>query len=72
METYFELDDDGNDDWEDDRIDLENICDCGRSASDNCGFCGNPLCYIHFELGAGFCKGPHTREQVAEYAKDHY
>ncbi len=56
--------------WEEEH-DWENLCDCGRPGSDVCGFCGNPLCHMCFECGAGFCHGPHTQEQIDEYAKSY-
>lgn len=73
-EYYLELDDDGSDYWEDRSIedeqeDWENVCSCGRPGNDYCGFCGVPLCHMCFECGAGFCSGPHTREQVDDYAR---
>ena len=55
-------DDDLDDTWLD-------WCDCGLPACDVCGFCGKPLCFMCFECGAGFCNGPHTQEQIDEYAK---
>ncbi len=56
--------------WEEEQ-DWEITCDCGRPGSDVCGFCGNPLCHMCFECGAGFCKGPHTKEQIDEYARSY-
>ena len=59
-EGYRELE--AEEDW-------ENFCSCGRPADDNCGFCGEPLCYMCFETGAGFCHGPHTQAHLDKYAK---
>lgn len=71
-----------NDDWDYDEPDgnwedgyewnEEEICACGRRATDNCGFCGEPLCYMCFECGAGFCSKPHTEEQIRDYEKRLY
>lgn len=56
--------------WDDyDASDLRDFCECGQVADDNCGYCGQPLCFRCFETGAGFCNGDHTDEQIAEYGK---
>lgn len=63
-----------DDDYEDEDFGFEDdeFCDCGRRATDYCGFCGKPLCHMHFELGAGFCSGPHTQAQILEYERQVY
>jgi len=51
-------DDEGNPefDYQEEReLQPEDMCiECGRESTDTC-ICGNPLCPMHFELGAGFC-----------------
>lgn len=59
-----------DDDYGDEVLDDEDtFCSCGRPADDCCGFCGEPLCYMCYECGAGFCNKEHTQEQINEYAR---
>lgn len=48
-------------------------CGCGReTAGEECGFCGQPLCPMCFEMGGGFCNGPHTQEMIDAYEDSLY
>lgn len=43
-----------------DHVPIENACiECGKEAGIHCGCCGFPLCGMHHELGAGFCRKYH-------------
>jgi len=42
--------------------------ECGQeTVGESCGFCGNDLCPMCFECGAGFCSATHTQEQIDAY-----
>ena len=61
--------------YDEPELDLENCCYyCWRESSGVCGFCGLPLCHMHFELGAGFCheEDRHTPAVIMDYAKEIY
>ncbi len=53
---------------EEDDYDPEGSCvECGHyPCADCCQYCGMPLCLMHFELGAGFCKNCPTDEWCEE------
>jgi len=49
--------------WQGEDFDDEEDCEpelacieCGKQGNDTCQECGLPLCHMHHELGAGFCK----------------
>lgn len=59
----------GEDEWDDDGP-VE--CQCGHAASrEACEQCGQPLCTMCFELGAGFCK-EHPNENYRPRHETHY
>ena len=35
--------------------DYSPLCSCGRDSDEACECCGAPLCFMCFEIGAGFC-----------------
>ena len=62
-----EYDDDLDQDYE---HDLDACVDCGSpSISDTCECCGEWLCYMHSEIGAGFCHSCPTQEWIDEQQK---
>ena len=44
------------------------LCVCGRQGDEVCNCCGTPLCFMCYEVGAGFCAGMAcaTEERLAE------
>lgn len=55
------------DDEYDDEYDWEDYCvECGEPSSDECCCCGASLCYMHWEMQAGFCSNCPTPEWIAE------
>lgn len=62
MEDYDPFEDEDNYAHEDDP---ETTCaECNRPGIDNCQCCGAPLCGMHSEVGAGFCKDCPTEEWI--------
>lgn len=41
-----------------------------ETIGETCGFCGAKLCPACFEMGGGFCDGPHTQEQIDAYEEE--
>ena len=66
------MDNDNWDEWgesfDDDRDDPESACIvCGDQRTlEECCCCGAPLCPMHYELGAGFCRECPTKEWCEE------
>lgn len=57
------------DDWSDDDAewDADSCVDCGNpNVSDHCQCCAEPLCLMHSETGAGFCRNCPTKEWADE------
>ncbi len=60
---------DYEDDYDEDRDSFEACVDCGSpNISDMCQCCGGWLCYMHSEIGCGFCRKCPTEEWVNEQA----
>jgi hypothetical protein len=58
-DDYWYFEDEVGDDGEEWMLDPppEFACvECGEFGTDCCQQCGLPLCSMHFELGAGFCR----------------
>lgn len=60
--------DEGPEEHDDRRADQRVCFHCHReTAGEQCGFCGNDLCPMCWEMGAGFCGEKHTQQQIDDY-----
>jgi len=65
---YGDFDDDLDDDDSYSPDEDEECCgECDDVAVDECQCCGKPLCVMHSEIGAGFCKDCPTKDYKPEY-----
>lgn len=54
------------DDYYEDEEEMCGEINCTMNAIDQCQCCGMPLCHMHSEIGAGFCRGCPTQDWIDE------
>ena len=69
--------DDNMDEYDDDHRDIGeqdyyvcSVLGCIIPATNECVCCGMPLCHMHSEIGANFCKNCPTKDWIDERTKE--